>query len=171
MDGDDRPGSCTPDPGSRKIGVLISGRGSNMEAVVRAAQAESWPARIAAVISNKPDAGGLAFYTEALKAGLTIDQVRQDILQSPEYLAQQAANQAQTASFAAAAQASTMTQDNSAALLAELQYMNQQMVSMQAELAKTAANTAASASSGSQLAQQFNDVTAGGSVLLTEQVN
>lgn len=32
-----------------------------MEAVVRAAQAEGWPARIAAVISNKPDAGGLAF--------------------------------------------------------------------------------------------------------------
>lgn len=32
-----------------------------MEAVVRAAQAEGWPARIAAVISNKADAGGLAF--------------------------------------------------------------------------------------------------------------
>ncbi len=32
-----------------------------MEAVVRAAQAEQWPARIAAVISNKADAGGLEF--------------------------------------------------------------------------------------------------------------
>jgi len=32
-----------------------------MEAVVRALDAEGWPARIAAVISNKPDAGGLAF--------------------------------------------------------------------------------------------------------------
>ena len=32
-----------------------------MEAVVRAAQAEQWPARIAAVISNKAEAGGLAF--------------------------------------------------------------------------------------------------------------
>ena len=32
-----------------------------MEAVVRAAGAEGWPARVAAVISNKPDAGGLAF--------------------------------------------------------------------------------------------------------------
>jgi len=41
--------------------ILISGRGSNMEAVVRALDAEGWPARIAAVISNKPDAGGLAF--------------------------------------------------------------------------------------------------------------
>src|SRR6185369_10360091 len=38
-----------------------SGRGSNMEAVVRAAQAEQWPARIAAVISNKADAKGLEF--------------------------------------------------------------------------------------------------------------
>jgi phosphoribosylglycinamide formyltransferase-1 len=41
--------------------ILISGRGSNMEAIVRAQQAEAWPARIAAVISNKPDAKGLAF--------------------------------------------------------------------------------------------------------------
>lgn len=45
----------------KNIVILISGRGSNMEAVVRAAQAEGWPARIAAVISNKLDAGGLAF--------------------------------------------------------------------------------------------------------------
>ena len=48
-------------PAMKNIVILISGRGSNMEAVVRTAQAESWPARIAAVISNKPDAGGLAF--------------------------------------------------------------------------------------------------------------
>lgn len=45
----------------KNIVILISGRGSNMEAVVRAAQAEGWPARVAAVISNKPDAKGLAF--------------------------------------------------------------------------------------------------------------
>jgi len=45
----------------KNIVILISGRGSNMEAVVRAAEAEQWPARIAAVISNKADAGGLAF--------------------------------------------------------------------------------------------------------------
>ena len=41
--------------------ILISGRGSNMEAVVNAARNEQWPARIAAVISNKADAGGLEF--------------------------------------------------------------------------------------------------------------
>lgn len=45
----------------KNIVILISGRGSNMEAVVRAAQLEGWPARVAAVISNKADARGLAF--------------------------------------------------------------------------------------------------------------
>ncbi|MDP3670277.1 MAG: phosphoribosylglycinamide formyltransferase [Telluria sp.] len=45
----------------KNIVILISGRGSNMEAVVRTAQAEKWPARIAAVISNKADAKGLEF--------------------------------------------------------------------------------------------------------------
>src|ERR1700742_4767253 len=45
----------------KKIVILISGRGSNMEAVVRACAREGWPARVCAVISNKPDAAGLAF--------------------------------------------------------------------------------------------------------------
>jgi phosphoribosylglycinamide formyltransferase-1 len=45
----------------KNIVILISGRGSNMEAVVRACQVEKWPARIAAVVSNKADAKGLEF--------------------------------------------------------------------------------------------------------------
>jgi phosphoribosylglycinamide formyltransferase-1 len=45
----------------KNIVVLISGRGSNMEAIVRACAAEAWPARIAAVISNRADAAGLGF--------------------------------------------------------------------------------------------------------------
>lgn len=45
----------------KNIVILISGRGSNMEAIVRACQTEGWPARIAAVISNRPDAAGLKF--------------------------------------------------------------------------------------------------------------
>ena len=45
----------------KNIVILISGRGSNMEAIVRACAAESWPARIAAVISNRVDAPGLGF--------------------------------------------------------------------------------------------------------------
>ncbi|MBR7799988.1 phosphoribosylglycinamide formyltransferase [Undibacterium fentianense] len=45
----------------KKIVILISGRGSNMQAIVQASQAQQWPAQIAAVISNKPDAAGLAY--------------------------------------------------------------------------------------------------------------
>ena len=45
----------------KNIVILISGRGSNMEAIVQACAQEQWPARVAAVISNKADASGLAF--------------------------------------------------------------------------------------------------------------
>ncbi|WP_211453672.1 phosphoribosylglycinamide formyltransferase [Collimonas antrihumi] len=45
----------------RSIVILISGRGSNMQAIVRAAQTEQWSARIAAIISSKADAEGLKF--------------------------------------------------------------------------------------------------------------
>jgi phosphoribosylglycinamide formyltransferase-1 len=45
----------------KKIVILISGRGSNMQAIVQASQSQQWPAQIAAVISNKPDAAGLAY--------------------------------------------------------------------------------------------------------------
>jgi phosphoribosylglycinamide formyltransferase-1 len=41
------------------IGVLISGRGSNMEALIRACAAPDYPARIVTVISNRSDAPGL----------------------------------------------------------------------------------------------------------------
>ena len=43
----------------RKVGVLISGRGSNMSALIAAAKAADYPAEIALVIANTPDAGGL----------------------------------------------------------------------------------------------------------------
>lgn len=43
----------------KRIVILISGRGSNMEAILRAAEAEKWPVQIAAVISNKAGAAGL----------------------------------------------------------------------------------------------------------------
>lgn len=45
----------------KKIVILISGRGSNMQAIVQAAQSEKWPAQIVAVISNRPDALGLEY--------------------------------------------------------------------------------------------------------------
>lgn len=44
----------------RRVGVLISGRGSNMEALARAAGAASFPAEIAVVIANRASAAGLA---------------------------------------------------------------------------------------------------------------
>lgn len=44
-----------------KLVILISGRGSNMEAIVRACSNEARPAQVAAVIANRPDAAGLAF--------------------------------------------------------------------------------------------------------------
>ncbi len=45
----------------KRIVILISGRGSNMEALVRHCHEERWPASIAAVISNRPAAAGLQF--------------------------------------------------------------------------------------------------------------
>lgn len=44
-----------------RTAVLISGRGSNMMALVEAARAADYPAEIVAVISNRPDAAGLAW--------------------------------------------------------------------------------------------------------------
>jgi phosphoribosylglycinamide formyltransferase-1 len=54
--------SGTPEPrnpGTRSIGVLISGRGSNLQAIIDAIAAGRLDARIALVISNRADAGGL----------------------------------------------------------------------------------------------------------------
>jgi phosphoribosylglycinamide formyltransferase 1 len=52
-------GSRVTDPGSRRIGVLISGRGSNLQALIDAIADGSLNAQIAIVISNKADAAGL----------------------------------------------------------------------------------------------------------------
>ena len=43
----------------RRVAILISGRGSNMAALIQAAAAKDFPAEIAVVISNRADAGGL----------------------------------------------------------------------------------------------------------------
>jgi phosphoribosylglycinamide formyltransferase-1 len=48
----------------KRIVVLISGRGSNLEAIVRTARTEGWDARVAVVISNRSDAAGLAWARE-----------------------------------------------------------------------------------------------------------
>src|ERR1700710_1200685 len=43
----------------RRVAILISGRGSNMAALIAAAEAKDFPAEIVVVISNRADAGGL----------------------------------------------------------------------------------------------------------------
>jgi phosphoribosylglycinamide formyltransferase-1 len=43
----------------KRVAVLISGRGSNMAALIEAAKQQDYPAEIALVLSNRPDAGGL----------------------------------------------------------------------------------------------------------------
>lgn len=48
----------------KRVSILISGRGSNMMALVEAAQAPSYPAEIVSVISNRPDAAGLIWAAE-----------------------------------------------------------------------------------------------------------
>jgi len=48
----------------KRIVILISGGGSNMQAIHKACVAEGWHARVAAVISNRPDAGGLTYARE-----------------------------------------------------------------------------------------------------------
>lgn len=45
----------------KRVAILISGRGSNMRALIEAAAAKDYPAEIALVISNAADAGGLDF--------------------------------------------------------------------------------------------------------------
>jgi phosphoribosylglycinamide formyltransferase-1 len=46
--------------GKTRVGILISGRGSNMASLIEAAKAPEFPAEIALVLSNRPGAGGLA---------------------------------------------------------------------------------------------------------------
>jgi phosphoribosylglycinamide formyltransferase 1 len=48
----------------RKVGILISGRGSNMQSLVRAMATPNFPAEPAVVISNRPEAEGLAWAAE-----------------------------------------------------------------------------------------------------------
>jgi phosphoribosylglycinamide formyltransferase-1 len=61
----------------KNIVILVSGGGSNMAAIVRASQREDWRGRlgsqVAAVISNRADAGGLAFAREQGIATAVVD--------------------------------------------------------------------------------------------------
>lgn len=56
----------------KRVAVLISGRGSNMAALIEAAKDKNYPAEIALVLSNKADAAGLA---AARAAGIATEVV------------------------------------------------------------------------------------------------
>lgn len=60
---------AAPSPARRRVGVLISGGGSNMAALVEACRDPAFPAEIVCVVSNRPDAGGLA---KARAAGVPV---------------------------------------------------------------------------------------------------
>lgn len=57
----------------KKLVILISGRGSNMQAIVAASACESWPARVAAVISNNPQSTGLEWAAQRGIATRVVD--------------------------------------------------------------------------------------------------
>jgi phosphoribosylglycinamide formyltransferase-1 len=56
----------------KRVAVLISGRGSNMAALIEAAKDKNYPAEISLVVSNRADAGGLA---TARSAGIATEIV------------------------------------------------------------------------------------------------
>lgn len=57
----------------KRVAVLISGRGSNMTALIEAAEAKDYPAEIVLVVSNRPDAAGLERAREAGVATAVVD--------------------------------------------------------------------------------------------------
>ena len=64
-----------------RTAVLISGRGSNLQALIAATRAPDHPAEIALVLSNRPDAGGLG---HAAAAGITSQVVDQAAFAGPD---------------------------------------------------------------------------------------
>jgi phosphoribosylglycinamide formyltransferase-1 len=59
----------------KRTAILISGRGSNMQALAAAARAADFPAEIVLVVSNRPDAAGLEWATANGLATLAIDHM------------------------------------------------------------------------------------------------
>lgn len=57
----------------KRVAILISGRGSNMASLLDAAAAPDYPASIALVLSNRPNAGGITRASEAGVATVVVD--------------------------------------------------------------------------------------------------
>ena len=62
----------------KRVAILISGRGSNMAALIEAAHADNYPAEIALVISNRPDAAGLEAARDAGVKTVIVDHTHYD---------------------------------------------------------------------------------------------
>lgn len=58
----------------KRVGILISGRGSNMQALIEAARSEAYPGDIALVISSRPNAEGLLLARSAGVLTVVVDQ-------------------------------------------------------------------------------------------------
>lgn len=104
------------------------------------------------VLGRQSDSTGLAYWIGKLAEGSTLESIRNDFLKSPEYLSQQAL-------------ASTESP-----IVAELRAMNTRMAAIEESTLRTASATDSSATSNAQLAQQFDQVSAGGGALLMEPV-
>jgi phosphoribosylglycinamide formyltransferase 1 len=57
----------------KRIVILISGRGSNMQAIVNSCAEQDWPAQVVAVLANRDDAAGMAFAAERGIATAVVD--------------------------------------------------------------------------------------------------
>ena len=57
----------------KRIVILLSGRGSNLQAIHQACTAEAWSAQVVAAISNRPDAPGLAWAAAQGMAAVALD--------------------------------------------------------------------------------------------------
>jgi phosphoribosylglycinamide formyltransferase-1 len=68
-----RSGAQTPGMTRKRVAILISGRGSNMTALIEAAREADYPAEIALVVANRPDAAGLQRATAAGIATAVVD--------------------------------------------------------------------------------------------------
>jgi phosphoribosylglycinamide formyltransferase 1 len=65
----------------KRVAILISGRGSNMQALIKAASAADYPCTISCVVSNKPEAAGLAY---AQSHGITTCVIDHKLYESRE---------------------------------------------------------------------------------------
>lgn len=66
----------------KNIVILISGRGTNMQAIVQACEDQGWDASVAAVVSNRPEAAGLAFARQRSIATRLVDHTAFDARES-----------------------------------------------------------------------------------------